>query len=199
MKRIAVAIATIVVVLSGATAAFAGAIGKPLVDPTKGTMNLKASGVQVRRCVGVNNFAYETFRGNWNGIETDGMPGSTPYNLSGTLAVHKWVWTINLKSQRGVFRGKAVLTGNDATGSAPQTVYEGPITLVTQGLPASAGNGVQARGWINGATYTKGVKDGGSFLANVEFNILSTLQGVGEWGGAPAFDDLSAVTNNKAC
>jgi hypothetical protein len=74
------------------------------------------------------------------------------------------------------------------------------MVLITQGLPNAAGDTVQARGWINAATYSNSVADGGSLLANVEFAILPGFAANGSFGNSTmGFQDLSVATNNQAC
>ena len=58
-----------------------------------------------------------------------------------------------------------------------------------------------ARGWIDAATYNASHgTDGGSFLANVEFKINSSLTASGAYGsGTEGFPDFAVATNNTTC
>ncbi len=198
MKRIIAAVATSVLVAAGAGATIAAAAGAPEVDEANATIQLGASHFTAARCLGEDGVTYETFRGSWKGGETDLTPGSTDYNLTGSLAVNRIVWTVNLKTQRGVLRGTTALTSD--TAAAPVKTYTGPITLITQGLPAASTPPVSARGWINAATDTNGAPDGGSLLANVELQILPGFAANGEFGNQTMnFPDFSVATNNQAC
>ncbi|MGO9559741.1 MAG: hypothetical protein ACLPQS_15255 [Acidimicrobiales bacterium] len=202
MKRFIAALAIGSVVLSVSGIAMAAG-GVPLVDEAYATMAVKAPKAFVpTACTGVGGVPYVTYRGSWRGTETDGSPGSTPYNLTGAFTVSKIVWTINLQTQRGVLHGKAALIGQPAAGGPTSTVYSGAITLITQGLPGESSTSdspVNARGWINAATFTNGKVNGGSILANVEFGITSVFSATGEFGTSMGFPDYSVATNNQAC
>ena len=57
-----------------------------------------------------------------------------------------------------------------------------------------------ARGWLNAATYTNGVADGGSLLANVELQIGAGFAANGEFGNSSmGILDYSVTTNNQTC
>jgi hypothetical protein len=204
MKRLIVAVATSVFIMGGGAAIAAASSAGPEVDIAKATIQLEPAKFVPTRCAGEDGINYVTYRGTWRGGETDGMPGSTDYNLSGPLTVKGIVWTINLTTQRGVLRGVADLRSDSA--KAVGNTYVGPITLITQGLPAVGSKAaVTARGFINAKTYSpspasaKTVLDGGSLLANVEFQILPSFAANGEFGGSMGFPDYSVTTNNVAC
>jgi hypothetical protein len=202
MKRTIAALATGLVIAAGAGigATVAAAAGSPEIDAANATIQLPKTTFAITRCAGEDGEFYETLRGHWTGGETDVTPGSTDYNLTGKLAVNNVVWTINLKTQRGVLHGNAVLTSIPATTAVPQKTYAGPITLITQGDPTGAANGTTAaRGWINAPTFTNKVADGGSLLANVEMQILPSFSANGEFGGSMGFPDFSVATNNQTC
>ncbi|MGD0593574.1 MAG: hypothetical protein ABSB54_07845 [Acidimicrobiales bacterium] len=197
MKKTVVALVTFALITVGSVA-IAVAAGAPRINEANAGMQLAASKFTVVRCTGVKGITYETWRGTWKGGETDHTPGSTPYNLSGPITIKNIVWTINLKTDRGVLRGTTVFH-SDA--SSTLVTYSGPLTLITQGLPSAAsGASVQARGWINAATFTKGVADGGSLLANVEFNIGAGLDANAEFGNTSlGIQDFSVATDNQTC
>lgn len=199
MKRVFVAATTFAAVL-GLGAAMAAASGGPEIDNASATITLHKAELKATRCTGVKGIPYVTYRGSWGGTEHDTSPGSTPYDLSGPLSIGNVVWTINLRSGRGVLRGTTSLFSTDAAGAA-LTTYRGPLTLITQGLPGdSTANGmVSARGWINVATFTKNKADGGSLLANVELRISSSLAAAGEFGTTMNFPDYAVTYNNLTC
>jgi len=174
-------------------------IGPPEVDSAYATVGVKpSSAFKATGCAGEDGISYVTYRGSWAGGETDGSPGSTDYNLTGTLAVTGITWTINLQTDRGLLRGNATLKSQPAAGGPSTKTYSGKLTLVTQGIPDSS-NGAQARGWLSAATYTASVADGGSILANVEFVIQPSFAANGEFGTSMGFNDLSVATNNMVC
>jgi hypothetical protein len=180
----------------GTGVAFAAASsGVPEVDEANATIQLAPAKFVPTACAGEDGISYVTYRGTWNGGETDTTPGSTDYSLTGPLTIKSVVWTINLSTGRGLLRGKATLTG----ASTKIRTYYGALTLITQGLPA-AGAVVQARGWESAATYTNGVADGGSLLANVELQIGAGFAANGLFGNASmGINDISVATNNKVC
>jgi hypothetical protein len=198
MKRIFAAPATSIVPATGACATVAAAAGGgPEVDQANTTTQLAASPFGSVRCLGEGGVPYVTFRGAWHDRET-GLPPATDRNLSRPPAINNIVWTGNLKTQRGVLRGNAVFSSDSA--SAPLKTYVGPITLITQGLPGSAGAPVPARGWINAGTLAKDAPDGGSLLANVELQIQPGFAADGEFGNMTmSFPDFSVATNTPAC
>lgn len=199
MKRFPVAIATFAVILAGAGVAAAAGVGTPEIDEANATLQVKPTAqFTASHCDGEDGITYVTYRGNWAGSETDVTPGSTDYNLSGSLSVTGIVWTVNQKTQRGVLRGTAGLVTQSAAGGTSRT-YLGPIVLVTQGVPAGANGLSDARGWINAATYTAAKPDGGSLLANVEFTIGSSFAASGEFGGSKGYADFSVADNNLVC
>jgi hypothetical protein len=148
---------------------------------------------------------YITYTGSWKGTETEGAGplGLTDYNLTGKWVVKKVVWTINLTTDRGVLTGNIVFSSVPPAGGPSANTYEGPLTLITQGLPqASTGAAVPARGWIDASTYTNGVADGGSVLANAEFQINPAFGATGQFGDANAslaIPDYSVITTNQVC
>jgi hypothetical protein len=179
--------------------AVASTVGPPEIDEANATIQVQPSKFAAARCTGVHGVPYITYRGSWKGGETD-LTHTTPYNLTGAFSVSSIVWTINLKTQRGLLQGTASETSQPASGGPSTTTYLGPINLVTQGEPNSTDKGVQARGWINAPTYTNSKPDGGSLLANVEFNIASSFAANGEFGNSTMnFQDFSVWTNNKVC
>ncbi|MGD0083723.1 MAG: hypothetical protein ABSD78_11055 [Acidimicrobiales bacterium] len=197
MKRFLAALATAAVVISGAGVAMASS-GVPEVDEANATIAVKpVSKFVPTTCAGEDGVGYVTYRGAWKGAETDVTPGSTDYNLSGRLTIKGIVWTINLQTDRGILKGKADLVGPSPAGGSVN-VYLGSITLVTQGLP-TAGALASARGWISATTYTGGVADGGSLLANVEFQIGGGFTANGEFGASMGLPDFSVASNNQAC
>ncbi|MGO8874210.1 MAG: hypothetical protein ACLQNG_00370 [Acidimicrobiales bacterium] len=199
MKRFILAAATVAVVL-GAGAAMAVASGAPEINKAKASIQLQPAKFSIKRCAGEDGVTYVTYRGAWAGGETDLMAGSTDYNLTGQLTVKDIVWTINLKSRVGVLRGIAQLSGQPAAGGPEVKTYSGLLTLITEGLPAdSSAAHATARGWINAATYTNGKADGGSLLANVEFQILPGFAANGEFGASMGLQDYSVADNNLAC
>ena len=177
--------------------ALAAVNATPEVDRPNATMQLAGKFKSVT-CVGEDGGAYATFRGKWKGPENDVTPGSTDYNLNGTLLLGKVVWTINLATGRGVARSPGALYDANA-----MKVYSGRVTIVTQGVP-QPGAVVNGRGWIDAKTFDPpGVGDGGSLLANLEVQINgNTINLNGEFGEVPAnfgFPDWSATTINRTC
>jgi len=199
MKKVLATLAVGAVMAAGTGIGMAFASGVPEVDEANATIQMGGAKFIPTTCAGEDGISYLTYRGTWKGGETDVTPGSTDYNLSGNLVVSKLIWTINLSTQRGELRGTAVLSTPNSAGGTVRT-YSGPLTLITQGLP-SAGAVVQARGWINAATYSpNGVVDGGSLLANVEMQILPGFSATGEFGNSTMnFPDFSVTTINQTC
>ncbi len=203
MRRISIVV-ILVLAFTALGVTFAMAVGTPEVDRANATFVLDPIGkFKDKSCPGEDGINYTTFRGKWEGGEVDATPGSTDYNLTGSLKVSKVVWTINRTTERGVLRANIQLSSL-ANGL---TIYKGRITLITQGAPAP-GNIVHARGWIDASTYggdppnPPGVRDGGSLLANVEATIDGGFNGQGVFGDFPpnpGFPDFSATTINQAC
>jgi hypothetical protein len=193
--RVVVPVALGLALVGGVAAAV---VGTPQIDNANVSMTMQQSpAFRVTRCTGVAGIPYETWRGGWKGSETDVTPGSTMYNLSGTLTIQKVLWTINLKTDRGVLTGTAILT-SPASG---QRVYAGPLTLITQNLPNSD-RPASARGWLAAPTYTQGQLDKGKILANVEMQISNTFAANGGFGDAgPTFGTPSyaVATNTLTC
>jgi hypothetical protein len=187
-------------VLGAAGVAVATTIGPPEIDAANASIQVKPIKFTPTRCLGVHGVPYVTYRGSWDGGETD-LSHTTPYNLTGNLSVTGIVWTINLKTDRGLLHGKATLTSQPAAGGPSTTTYSGPLTLVTQGTPDTPASapGFEARGWIDAPTYTGGSLDGGTLVANVEFNINAGFAANGEFGSTMSYPDLSVWTNNKVC
>jgi hypothetical protein len=201
MKRIIMALALMGLLFGGGAAAWA-VVGTPEIDNANATISVPISPFSSVTCAGEDSVDYVTFSGAWIGHEIDKTPGSTDYSLTGPWNVKNVVWTINLKTMRGVLTGTAMLKSAPASGGPLKTTYNGPLTLITQGLPSSAGNGVPARGWINAPTFTAGVKDGGSVLANVEAVITPGFGLSAQFGDAVpslGFPDWSVATANKSC
>jgi hypothetical protein len=177
----------------------AATAGVPEIDKANSSMRLVASPkFESKTCAGEDGQKYVTYRGGWKGTETDVTPGSTDYNLSGKLIVGKIVWTVNLETKRGVLSGVALLTDSKTA----KRTYLGPLRLITQGLPSAAGNVVAARGWLDAATYTKGVADGGSVLANVELRINGSFAAQGTFGDAAgtfSTPSYAVATANENC
>ncbi len=148
-------------------------------------------------CPGEDRMTYTTYLGGpFTGGVTQLLPDPTDYPLplGTTLTLSGIVWTINLKTMRGVLTA-AVGIGPAAT--AP--IYSGKLTLVTQGLPA-AGALVPGRGWITAkaAPPDEGLAAGDdSLIANVEAK-LSPVGGLLQFGNAVpsmGIPDFSVVTN----
>jgi len=201
MKRFIVGLATSVAVVVGtAGIALAGA-GGPEIDNAAASIQLQPAKFVPTTCVGVNSVNYVTYRGTWKGSETALATNATTYNLTGALTVSNVVWTINLSTDQGVLRGTAKLVSQSPAGGPSSVTYAGPLTLVTQGLPqdTTAAAGASARGWINAHTYTGGKVDGGSLLANVEFEIQPSFAANGEFGASMGFSDYSVAFNNTVC
>jgi hypothetical protein len=152
-----------------------------------------AGSLKATNCVGVGSVPYVTFAGSFKGGETQFLPDPTPLPLSGNLVVSKILWTINLKTDRGVLTATVKLS-SAASGAA----YSGSMTLITQGVPA-AGALVPGRGWI--VAILPGSPSPGSLLANVEFR-LSPTSANGQFGDVPGsfgIPDYSAVYNHDVC
>jgi hypothetical protein len=177
-----------------ARAAFGGPaiVGPPEIDRANATIQLAGS-LKSTNCVGVGSIPYVTYIGSFKGGETQLPPDPTPVPLSGNLVVSKILWTINLKTDRGVLTATVKLS-TAAAGSE----YSGKMTLVTQGVPA-AGAFVPGRGWITASLV--GAPSPESLYANVEFQ-LSPTSANGQFGDAPGslgIPDYSAVFNNDVC
>jgi hypothetical protein len=201
-KRVLVPVATIVALAISGGVAYA-VVGAPEVDRANATISVKPSvKFTPTSCLGEDGIHYVTYRGAWSGSETEVTPGFTDYNLSGPIKIAGVVWTINQTTGRGVLKATATLT----SATANFITYSGPLTLITQGLPGTAGNGIMARGWINASTYTPdstpNTKDGGSLLANVEFLITNTFTATADFGDAAPFNGIlnySVAFNNRTC
>jgi hypothetical protein len=209
MKRTIAAIATTVLLAAGAGATYAvaaGAAGVPEVDEANATIQLQPTGFLAVACPGEDGTGYVTYTGSWHGIEND-LSFTTDYGLTGKLSVRNVVWTINLKTLRGVLTGAASFVGGPPPagipGDAAPATYKGTLTLITQGLPDStAANGAQARGWIKATLNNPAtpVPNTGTLLANVEMNIAPSLVATGEFGNQTmGFNDISVATNNQSC
>ena len=212
MKRVVLPIVVAVSCLSlgvlGAVVAQAATTATtPTPEINNANANIQLSGtLKPVTCPGEDTIAsptgpvptpYVTYTGTWAGAENDVTPGSTDYGLSGPLKVSALQWTINLNTGRGVLIGTVALS---AAGTATPT-YSGKLTLVTQGIPGVAGNGVSGRGWISAAIKvpdeTLAVGDD-NLIANVEFPTLTANGGagwVGEVPGGPVVPSFSVVTN----
>jgi hypothetical protein len=183
---------TVVGVVAGTLVASA-ITSTPEVDRANARLQLNGN-LTARRCVGEDTIAYVTYSGTWSGGETQVLPDPTDYGLTGKVTVSGIKWTINTTTKRGVLTATITLVGS--TG-AP--TYSGPLTLVTQGLPA-AGAAVPARGWISAKIVPpdETVSPGDDFLiANTEFKISPT-SAIGMFGNAAGSfgtPNFSAVTN----
>jgi hypothetical protein len=205
------AISTFVLVSAASSLAVAGANPPVSIDEANATIQVPSSNFTASQCAGVyavgyvNNPAnYVTYTGTWKGSETEGVGplGLTDYNLTGKWTVKKVDWTINLTTDRGVLTGDIVFQSVPPNGGPKAVTYEGPLTLITQGLPNTAGAAVPARGWIDASTYTNGSPDGGSLLANAEFVISPGFAATGQFGDANAslnIPDYSVITTNQVC
>jgi hypothetical protein len=208
MKRLIVALSLGSLIWVGSVA-LASAVTGPEIDKANATIQVAATKVTAIQCPGFNaggvNAPYETWTFGWKGTETNTPPVSTNYNLTGTFTVPKVTWTVDLATGRGVLTGTATLKNVPPDGSKVETIYSGALTLITQGIPGqdAAGNdAVPARGWMNAATYTGTVKDGGNLLANVEFEINPAFGANGQFGDANpslGIPDYSVWTNHQAC
>ena len=212
MKR---AVLTIVVVVSclsigvlgGVVAQAATTATTPTPEVNNANANIQLKGtLRPVSCPGEDKIAtptgpvptpYITYTGAWTGTETDVTPGSTDYNLTGALKVSAIQWTINLNTGRGVLIGTVALS----TAGTTLPTYSGKMTLVTQGIPGSAGNGVSGRGWISAAikVHDEALAAGDdNLIANVEFPALTANGGPGWFGevpGGPVVPSFSVVTN----
>lgn len=208
MKRFTAAMITSAVVASGLGVAAVGALSvhEPDVTPAAATIQLKAVSVfSPAHCVGVGGQKYVTYRGALAGTETAPSTSTAGYALAGTLTIRHIIWTVNVASGRGVFRGQATLI-NPSSAAATNTTYSGLITMITQApvpTPATAPRDLPAasvgRGWINANTYTGGKADGGNLFANVQLTFGAALTASGEFGGSSSAPDLSAITANVDC
>lgn len=192
---LAVAAAVLAVIVSAGVAVAMS--GVPEIDRANATMRLApAPKFTSTACAGEDGIRYVTFRGGWHGAELDATPGSTDYSLAGVLTISKITWTVNTKTRRGALVAAALLT--DKAGAR---TYAGTLRLITQGLP-SQDQSAAARGFLVAATYTKGVTDGGSLLANVELRINSGFSATGQFGDTPPSlntPDYSVTTANQVC
>jgi hypothetical protein len=210
-RTLAVTAAVMCVALGGligdfvASAQTATSKPKPEIDRANATMGLQGP-LTSKTCAGEDGIDYVTYSGTWVGSESQVLPDATDYPLSGPLTVSGIEWTINLKTDRGVWTSKIVLTN-----AAGTVTYSGRMTLITQGLPTSTAAPAQGRGWISapiklpdeGAT-----TNDDSLLANVEFPSLTPGGGsgfFGDLGGSLTVPDFSVVqsvspvTNNEYC
>jgi hypothetical protein len=199
VKRIiATTAVALIVAVTGCGVAMAYPKGTPERDIAEATMRLASAKPTVANCTGEDGDSYVTYQWNWAGNETDALPGSTDYNLTGTLEFTNLEWTINLKTQRGLLRGTATLYSKDTT-SSPKT-YSGPLVLLTNGLPNTTTE-IGARGWIEASTFSaKGVPDGGTLFANVILTINPGFSASGGFGSTPyAFPNYAMTSNNLIC
>lgn len=195
MKRLTTVLAA-VLGLSMLGVVLAAAVGVPEIDRANATLKLSPGRFSVVQCMGEDAISYITLRGAWVGTETETTPGFTDYDLSGTVAIKRVVWTVNLKTRRGLLLAAISLT--DPHGSLS---YSGRLTLVTQGVPKKD-TLVAGRGWVVARTIVGGVADGGSLLANVELQFDVALAAQGAFGdAAPNFGtpNLSVTTINQSC
>lgn len=106
MKRIIAGLIVAAIVVGGA--GIAGAlVGSPEIDVAAANITVKPVKTFVPTpCTGADGVPYVTYRGSWTGSETD-LTGTTPYNLTGTFTVKNLVWTISLRTGRGVIGADA--------------------------------------------------------------------------------------------
>ncbi len=186
VRTIVIAVLSCCALVAGNGAVFASS-GTPEINRANATMNLTGTYPSVVSCTGEDTINYRTYRagGPWTGPQTEVAPDPADYALSGALSFTNIVWTINLNTQRGVYRATATLRT-----TAGAVVYTGPLTLITQGVPAPKGNlNVYARGWLSAhfapADDTVAPPGDDYLLANVQFKLdLGSAQG--EFGTAPA-------------
>jgi hypothetical protein len=196
-RRMIALVATIAAFLLIGVAA-AVAVGVPEIDNANATFQIKLTASPViTACPGEDATNYTKVTGPFKGVENDFTPGSTDYNLSGTLSWSNAVWTINQTTLRGIFRANAKLV--DSFG---MIVYKGKVVLITQGIPGS--QTANMRGWLVANTYTAGSPDGGSVLANVDANIQTnnSYPITGLFGDAPTqlgYPNYSVTTVNQTC
>ena len=151
------------------------------------------------RCAGEDGIWTSRIGAAGKGGETDGMPGSTDYNLSGSLTVTHVVWTVNLKSERGVLRGVAELVSQALPGVRAASDVRGIADPHHSGPSFRIHRPCHGARLDDAATRTDGKADGGSLLANVEFEITPGFAANGEFGSAVGFPDYSVADNNLAC
>ena len=84
-------------------------LGRPRSTVRSATMNLTGTYPSVVSCTGEDTINYRTYRagGPWTGPQTEVAPDPADYALSGALSFTNIVWTINLNTQRGVYRATA--------------------------------------------------------------------------------------------
>ncbi len=186
-------------VLTGGLVAHAQAApGTPEIDRANvKVINLQGPTLTAARCTGEDAMAYITYTGGpFTGGVNQILPDPTDYPIpaNSPLTLSAIVWTVNLKTMRGVLTA-TVGIGPASTGP----IFSGKLILVTQGLP-SAGALVPGRGWINAkATLPdEGVTPGDdSLIANVEAK-LSPVGGTLQFGNGVAalgIPDYTVVTN----
>ncbi len=201
-KRFVVALAVVcssLGVVTGGLVAHAGSTpGVPEIDRANvKVINLQGPTLTGARCTGEDAMGYITytggpFTGGVNQILPDPtdypVPANSPLTLSGI------VWTVNLKTLRGVLTA-TVGIGPASTGP----IFSGKLILVTQGMPA-AGALVPGRGWINAKAT---LPDEGttpsddSLLANVEAKFGLNVGMLQFGNGVPSLNipDYSVVSN----
>ena len=206
MKKRGAVLMAATLAFSIAGIAIASAAGTPMIDPVNASFNAApVAAPAATNCVGVGGVVYDKIAGAWKGTETDVTPGSSPYNLTGTLKITKFVLTASTATGRGVATAKISLTDPTTT----FVVYAGSLTLITQGLPEQSDR-ILGRGWIVAPTRTRGKADGNKILANVEVEIdaggpTPTYAMTGMFGDVPApvpggpVKAFSAVTNGQTC
>ncbi len=199
MKRLALCVLVVVGVLVGGVAV-ARAVSGPEVDRANATLSLKGQ-LATATCAGEDGVKYTTYRGALTGSETETTPGFTDYVLTGTVTIPDAVWTVNLKTKRGLLNATINMVN-----SAGAPTYNGKIVLITQGLPtATTATPLPARGWIEAQTFTNGAADGGELLANVASQLAgpaSALSLSGVFGNNPAFPKIAnyaVIWNGLTC
>ncbi len=186
-------------VVTGGLVAHAGPGATPEIDRANAkVISLQGPPLRQVSCPGEDAMGYTSYYGAFTGGITQIVPDPTDYPLpaGSTLSLTGIVWTINLKTMRGV------LTATVGIGTAAAPIYSGKLTLVTQGLPTATGAPVPGRGWINAKATPpdEGATTPGddSLIANVEAKLTSVGVGTLQFGnGVPslAIPDYSVVTN----
>jgi len=188
-------------VLTGGLVAHAGSTpGIPEIDRANvKVINLQGPTLTGARCTGEDAMAYITYTGGpFLGGVSQLLPDPTDYPLPANtmLTVSGIVWTVNVKTLRGVLTATVGIAPPASVG-AP--IYSGKLTLVTQGMPA-AGALVPGRGWISAKSLLpdEGVTPGDDYLiANVEAKLGLAVGSLQFGNGVPSLNipDYSVVTN----
>ncbi len=187
-------------VVTGGLVARAGPGATPEIDRANvKVISLHGPALRPVTCPGDDRMTYTTYYGGpFTGGVAQILPDATDYPIpaGSTLSLTGIVWTINLKTMRGVLTA----TVGIGPAAAPAPIYSGKFTLVTQGLLTATGAPVPGRGWINAKATPpdEGLAAGDdSLIANVEAK-LSLVGGTLQFGnGVPSMGipDYSVVTN----